>query len=77
MAGPERALGELAVLFVPGFALVGSELTGVGCRSDERLVLFADEPLPLGDCGFLGGEADGPLAEAGAGGGAIVVAGIC
>jgi hypothetical protein len=37
--GPDGALGELAALLLPGLALFGSELLGVGCSSDDRLAL--------------------------------------
>lgn len=39
VAGPDEALGELAELLVPGLALLGSELLGVGWSSDDRLAL--------------------------------------
>ena len=52
------------MLFVPGFALLGSELAGVGCRSRaERLALpeLGGPPMPGGsEWELCGGETDAP-----------------
>jgi len=67
MAGPQPGAGggaicrgELSALLAPGFALLGSELDGVGCKSDDRLALFtmtAPRKFPS-ECADRGGEMD-------------------
>ncbi len=39
-ASPPICLGELPALLLPGLALLGSELAGVGCSSADRLALL-------------------------------------
>jgi hypothetical protein len=65
VAGPVGALGELAALLVPGLALFGSELLGVGCSSEDKLALWLPaEPLTVllaadrWGPGPLGGDTD-------------------
>lgn len=54
----ESALGELpALLVLPGFALLGSELAGVRLRSADRLALFMF-PLTLSGPPTRGGDTD-------------------
>ena len=63
VGGGPTCRGELSALLEPGFALLGSELAGVGWRSADRLALFpAVTPLRFAsECDDRGGEMDSPL----------------
>jgi hypothetical protein len=58
------ALGELLALLLAGFALLGSELVGVGCsrRADRlALLLLRGGIPPNSECELLGGDTEWPL----------------
>jgi hypothetical protein len=52
-----KVLGELLALpMLAGFALLGSEFVGVGCRRAERLALFIE--LAPSELAVRGGDAE-------------------
>ena len=78
---PTPARGELLALLLPGLALLGSELVGVGCNNKaERLALLVLGCVPFvplvsggatsGGPKPLDGEADKPL------GGGVAIGGV-